>query len=260
MDTAQLFFRARNSRNAEEVLDKVQGYLAALLRNGQIVGDHTPMAKVSGGYLVTASLPETDALADRFASKWVRRGLRELAAVGVDRPKVTHLGTEPESRAACKCRKRPFLIVFTTFLHSASPFRCGACFDPVPLYKLPVTNEAGSREHVLWWQDTYQAMDWLFIGSGPGERFAHDQLSRFDSELSIDGRDLARGLEKKLRVPVYYYLSKYFGRSDRTERRRKCPSCGKAWLRKEPLHRIFDFQCPRCRLLSNVASDVRLGK
>jgi predicted nucleic acid-binding Zn ribbon protein len=259
MDTTQLFFRTPDTTNAEDVLDKVQGYLAALLHNGQIVGDHTPMAKVSGGYLVTASLPETDALADRFASKWVRMRIRELAAVGVDRPKVTHLGTEPESHAACKCRKRPFLIVFTTFLHSASPFRCGACFDPVPLYRLPVTNEAGSREHVLWWQDTYQAMDWLFIGSGPGERFAHDQLSRFDSELSIDGRDLARGLEKKLRVPVYYYLSKYFGRSDRAERRRMCPSCGKAWLRKERLHRIFDFQCQRCRLLSNVAFDVQLG-
>jgi predicted nucleic acid-binding Zn ribbon protein len=101
-------------------------------------------------------------------------------------------------------------------------------------------------------------MDWLFIGTGPGERFAHDQLSRFDSQLSTDGRDLARGLEKKTRVPVYYYLSKHFGRSDQAERKRKCPSCGKAWLRKEPLHRIFDFQCRRCRLLSNVAFDVRL--
>src|SRR5688572_22928449 len=118
METAQLFFRTGISKNADEVLDKVQGYLAALLHNGQIVGDHTPMATVSGGYLVTASLPETDALADRFASKWVRKGLRELAAVGVDRPKVTHLGTEPESHAACKCRKRPFLIVFITFLNS----------------------------------------------------------------------------------------------------------------------------------------------
>jgi hypothetical protein len=43
-----------------------------LLHNGQIVGDHTPMAKVSGGLLVTASLPDPDALADRFANKWVR--------------------------------------------------------------------------------------------------------------------------------------------------------------------------------------------
>jgi Zn-ribbon putative nucleic-acid-binding protein DUF2310 len=62
-----------------------------------------------------------------------------------------------------------------------------------------------------------------------------------------------------MHVPVYYYLSKHFGRSDRAERKRKCPSCGKAWLRKEPLHRIFDFHCQRCRPLSNVAFDVRLG-
>jgi predicted nucleic acid-binding Zn ribbon protein len=260
MVIAQLFFRTRNTKNAEEILDKVRGYLAALLHNGQIVGDHPPIAKVSGGYQATASLPETDALADRFASKWVRQRVRELAAVGVGQPKVTRLGTEPESHSACKCRTRPFLIVFTTFLHSASPFRCGACFEPVPLYKLPVVNDAGSRGDVVWWQDTYQAMDWLFIGSGPGERFAHDQLSSYKSELSTDGRELARTLEKEVRVPVYYYLSKYFGRSDRAERKRRCPSCGKAWLRREPLHRIFDFQCRRCRLLSNIAFDVRVDR
>jgi predicted nucleic acid-binding Zn ribbon protein len=259
MDTARLFFRTRAARNAAEALDKVQGYLAALLHNGQIVGDGTPLAKVRGGYLATASLPERGALADRFANKWVRKSLKELAAVGVGRPKVTQLGTDPVSRAPCRCRKRPFLILFTTFLNAEPPLRCGACFDPIALYSVPATNEAGNHQDVLWWQDTYQAMDWLFIGTGAGERFAHDQLSRFDSELSKDGRELARNLEKKARVPVYYYLSKHFGRSDRAERKRKCPSCGKAWLRKEPLHRIFDFQCQRCRLLSNVAFDVRVG-
>jgi predicted nucleic acid-binding Zn ribbon protein len=259
MDTVQLLFRTRAAKKGEDLLDNVQGYLAALLHNGQIVGDHTPMAKVSGGLLVTASLPEADALADRFANKWVRKRLRELAAVGVDRPKVKHLGTDPESREPCCCRKRPFLILFTTFINAEPPLRCGACFGPVALYRVPSTNEAGNHQDILWWQDTYQAMDWLFIGTGPGERFAHDQLSRFDSELSTDGRELARTLEKKVRVPVYYYLSKHFGRSDQTERRRNCPSCGTAWLRKEPLHRIFDFQCQRCRLFSNVAFDVRLG-
>jgi predicted nucleic acid-binding Zn ribbon protein len=177
----------------------------------------------------------------------------------VDRPKVTHLGIDPESRPPCRCRKRPFLILFTTFMNAEPPLRCGACFGPVALYKVPGTNDAGNHQNVVWWQDTYQAMDWLFIGTGPGERFAHDQLSRFDSELSTNGRELARKLEKKVRVPVYYYLSKHFGRSDQAERKRKCPSCGKAWLRKEPLHRIFDFQCHSCRLLSNVAFDVRLA-
>jgi hypothetical protein len=45
METAQLFFRTRDTKNAEEVLDKVQSYLAGLLHNGQIVGDRAPMAK-----------------------------------------------------------------------------------------------------------------------------------------------------------------------------------------------------------------------
>lgn len=258
MDTAQLFFRVRNTKNTEDALDKVQRYLAALLHNGQIIGDHTPMAEVRGGYLVTASLPETDALADRFANKWVRKRLRELAAVGVDRPKVTHLGSDPESRSPCRCRRRPFLVLFTTFLNAEPPLRCGACFGPIALYRVPALNDAANHQDVLSWEATYQAMDWLFIGTGPGERFAHDQLSRFDSELSTDGRELARQLEKEARIPVYYYLSKHLGRSDQAERRRRCPSCGKAWLREEPLHRIFDFQCQRCRLLSNVAFDVRL--
>jgi predicted nucleic acid-binding Zn ribbon protein len=258
MDIAQLFFGTRHVRNDEEGLDKVLGYLSALTQNGQIAGDDTPIAKVRGGYLVTASLPEADSLTDRFADKWVRRGLRELAGVGVDRPKVTRLGTDPERRPPCRCRTRPFLILFTTFLNVEPPLRCGGCFGPIALYRVPATNEAGNHHDVVTWQTTYRAMDWLFIGTGPGERFAHDQLSRVDSELSADGRELARKLEKKARVPVYYYLSKHFGRSDRSERERACPSCGRTWLRNEPLHGIFDFQCRRCRLLSNVAFNVRL--
>jgi predicted nucleic acid-binding Zn ribbon protein len=206
MDTVQLLFRTRAAKKGEDLLDKVQGYLAALLHNGQIVGDHTPMAKVSGGLRVTASLPEADALAHRFANKWVRKRLGELAAVGVGRPKVKHLGTDPESREPCRYGKRPFLILFTTFINAEPPLRCGACFGPVALYRVPSTNEAGNHQDILWWQDTYQAMDWLFIGTGPGERFAHDQLSRFDSELSTDGRELAKKLQRKVRVPVYYYL------------------------------------------------------
>jgi|KBSSwiS6_1023812.scaffolds.fasta_scaffold13937_2 predicted nucleic acid-binding Zn ribbon protein len=256
MMTVHISFRARESQKRTEVLDKVQSYLATLRHNGQIAGDMF-IAAVRGGYVVTASVPETGALGDRFANKWVRKRLRELTSLGVDR-KVTELGAEPESLTPCRCRKRPFLILFTTCLTVDSPVRCGVCFGPIALYRLPATNEVGNHEDMLWWLGTYQAMDRLFIGSGAGERFAHDQLSRFDSELSEGGRELTRALEKKVRVPVYYFLSKYFGASDRAERKRGCPSCGRSWLRKERLHRIFDFQCRPCRLLGNVAFEVRV--
>lgn len=177
----------------------------------------------------------------------------ELAA-----PVVTQLGFDPESRLPCACRKRRSLILFTTFMQKESTVRCGACFGPVPLYRFPATSDGGNYQGLLSWERTYQALDWLFMATGPGERFAHDQLARVDSQLSNGGRELARTLEKKIRTPVYDYLSKHFGRSDEAERKRKCPSCGRPWLRREPLHGIFDFECRRCRLLSNVAFDVRL--
>jgi hypothetical protein len=103
MDTVQLLFRTRAANKDEDLLDKVQSYLAALLHNGQIVGDRTPMAKVSGGLLVTVSLPEADALVDRFANKWVRKSLRELEAAGVDHNQPVHrIGSEPHRRAGVK--------------------------------------------------------------------------------------------------------------------------------------------------------------
>jgi predicted nucleic acid-binding Zn ribbon protein len=64
------------------------------------------------------------------------------------------------------------MILFTTFINGEPPLRCGACFGPVALYKMPATNEAGDCQDTLWWQDTCQAMDWPFVGGDPRERFA----------------------------------------------------------------------------------------
>jgi predicted nucleic acid-binding Zn ribbon protein len=257
MEAVQLFFRASRSADDEAVLDRVNGYLASLFQNGQIIGG-TLVARVNGGYLATARRPEREALAHRFNNKWVRSRPRELTAVGLAIPEVTLLGREPDRLAPCACRRRPFLVLFTTFLSDESPVRCGACFGPVALYRVRASIETGNNQDVLWWQDTYQAMDWLYVGSGAGEQAALNQLSRVDSQLSTEGRELARDVEARVGVPVYYYLSKHVGRSDVAERKRRCPSCLKAWLLDEPLHRIFDFRCDRCRLLSNVAFDVRV--
>lgn len=87
--------------------------------------------------------------------------------------------------------------LFTTFINAEPPLRCGSCFGSIALYRVPATNEAENHQDLLWWQATYRAMNWLFIGTEPGERFAHDQLSRYDSELSTDGGELAKKLQRK---------------------------------------------------------------
>lgn len=102
-------------------------------------------------------------------------------------------------------------------------------------------------------------MDRLFLGTGAIEHYAHRQMSEWDSTLSKEGRELVTLLEKKTRQPVYYYLMKYYGKGDAAERRRRCPSCKGAWALEAPLHGILDFKCDRCRLVSNVAFDVRVA-
>lgn len=110
---------------------------------------------------------------------------------------------------------------------------------------------------LLSWQRTYQAMDWLHIGSGAGEMFAYGQISRHDSEFTKQGRELVRHLERRVRRPVYYYLYRYYARSQTREQSRRCPSCGGNWLLPTALHGFIDFRCMRCRIISNIAFDVR---
>lgn len=257
METAAIHFRLGARVDRDRALEALHDYLGALWRNGQLLGSQTPIARARAGYSVFANLPVTDSLDRRHANKHVRRALRALAGIGFKAPKVQRLGSDPEGTPACRCRRRSFLILFATFLHDDSPVRCGACFNPIPLYVFPATGYAGDYQDILWWQSTYQAMDWLWIGSGAGERFGHDQMARHDSPFSKDGRDVAKTLARKARRPVYYYLAKALARSFRQERARKCPSCGRRWLLDEPLHNIFDFKCDRCRLLSNIAWHVR---
>ena len=54
MDTAQLLFRARKGKTHPEFLGKVQSYLAALLKNGQIITitiDRDPARRPLSGIL-----------------------------------------------------------------------------------------------------------------------------------------------------------------------------------------------------------------
>ena len=254
METVQMHFRARGGDRGAR-LDAIETYLGALYKNGQAIGD-CPIAEVKDGYLVTLQVPRADTLDSRWARRWVRNTEAGLKSVGLTRT-VKVLGRDPDSLVACQCRRRKSLILFANMLTDESPVRCGDCFGPVPLYTLPRIGSSGDYADLLGWQKTYQAMDTLHIGSGVGAGFAHRQMSDVRSDLSVEGRELAALLEEKVRRPVYYYLMKHYGASDSRERRRRCPSCSGSWTLGEPLHRIFDFRCENCRLLSNVAFEVR---
>jgi predicted nucleic acid-binding Zn ribbon protein len=251
MVTGELIFDGA----AESDVDSVEGLLAAWWKNGQIEGHSWKTAFSSGGLRVFASLATPLALDPINDNVYATQALEELSTKGISRPEVRILGTDPESLNSCRCSQRSSLILFTHYLSRASPVRCGDCFDLVPLYTLPHTHD---HEHLnlLQWAADYRACDTLQLHCTTGERFGERQLYRHDSSLSKQGRKIASLLSDRLGLPVYYFLMKARGRTMSVERRRVCPSCRQPWLLPSPWHRLFEFRCDSCRLVSNIPSSL----
>ena len=180
MDIVEIVFEGgKSNRNSAE--NAIGSYLAALMQNGQ-VADATS-ARVRGGFRVVASVPARDALHHRHGSRWVRRALMALRDTN-GAPRVRRIGLDPDEPLPCACRRRRFLVLFADSLTNSSPVRCGRCFGPVPVYRLPRIESADSRRALLRWQDAYRKLDALWIGSGVAEQYAYKQLSDVRSPLS----------------------------------------------------------------------------
>ena len=170
--------------------------------------------------------------------------------------RISVLGEEPESMPLCGCKVVSNFILFTTYLSLESSLKCATCFGVIPLYKIPKTSY---DEHykIICWQSDYQSCDSLQMNCVVGERFAINQLSKYDSQLTKQGLAVCQSIEEVTNKKVYYYLYKGSTKSYKSELLRKCPSCQGDWRLNEPWHSIFDFKCDHCNLLSNIAWDVR---
>jgi predicted nucleic acid-binding Zn ribbon protein len=256
MKVAELHFRRTRKRTGEAAIDAIQSLLAAWRSNGQVLELAHPIARVADGYRVYVMIPERSALAARWRNEYVRDGIKSLERAGVAPPRIRVIGPEAAEGSEDRCEKRRTFILFTTFLAVHNPLRCGDCFRPVPLYRIPHTS-GGDYHDIVSWNSCYQACDTLQMGCTGGERFGMKELSRHDSHLARSGRAICGRIEAATKVPIYYYLYRYGGRTLERERARPCPSCGGRWLLPEPWHRLFDFRCKPCRLISNIAWNVR---
>lgn len=251
MFTVQITF-PYGAADREELLEAGSSLLSVWYKNGQIVSTTWPMAEGDSEFHAYVLIADQDALEARFANRYVRERIEKITELAGAPPRIAVLGRDPDSLDVCSCPERPSYILFTTYSNLESPVRCGACFLPVPLYLLPYIR---GDEHfdILSWISDYRACDSLQMGCTVGERFGEQQMLRLGSALTAQGLEVCRALEEKTGRKVYYHLHKSRGRTEGTERRRKCPSCGGDWLLEEPWHRLFDFRCDACALLSNVA-------
>lgn len=258
MFIAKIIFEIENADKSEEIPDDVYSLLGSWRARGQILNEEMPCSRERNSYCFYFALPRPDALEsinDNFYARSSRRHLKEKN-ISIS---VEILGSVPDSMKVCYCEKWASFILFTHFICLESPLRCGDCFSPVPIYTIP---ENGSSSFALGnlrgWERDYRACDTLQMGCETGERFGLREMSQLDSSLTKRGRGICQSIFEATSTPTYYFLHRVQGRSAKLEsERRRCPSCGSEWKLNETLHGLFDFQCDKCRLLSNIACLLR---
>ena len=248
MYVAELFFAKKSPRPQRPDL-AINRLLNNWRNNGQVISREWPVIEARGGYRLWVLIPARDALTWGHSNRFCRDATLALKKENLGPPRVRILGKDPDSMGEDRCRKRSSFVLYTTSLSMESPLRCGECFRPVPLYRIPPTDKAGHRDHIRFWEWTYQQCDALFMGSGVGERFGYREISDSRSSLTRNGLDVCSRIRKATGISCYYYLYRYY--SSRRERNRRCPGCNSQWLLKEPWLGKFEFRCDRCLLVSN---------
>ncbi len=82
---------------------------------------------------------------------------------------------------------------------------------------------------------------------------AEQSLQGLQSKLNQQGWRFAKKLATSLQKPVYYALYSGSSKDCELEADKCCPGCGGQWRLSEPWHQLFDFCCPACQLVSNIA-------
>lgn len=249
MFTAEILF----PKVGESEIEAIESLMSTWYKNGQVVEWQTAMC--DDGIRVFALLPRQNAVDSANNNVYAAKEYQILVERGLV-PVITMIASDPSLAEPCVCHERSSLVLFTNYCSKGSPVRCGDCFGPVPLYELPHTWD---HEHlnVLQWADDYRACDTLQMHCTTGERFGEQQMSRLDSSLSQNGREIAKKMAELTEIPVYYYLAKGRGSTLKHEKNRRCPSCDGEWLLEHGWHDLFDFRCDNCYLLSNIAFSVR---
>lgn len=233
--------------------DSISHFISSLIRNGQVLDESWHMSLENKAVVVFISVPERNSLQRKRENKWLKDQRLELRSIGLAPPVNEIVGKEFVGLARCKCASPPSYLLFSDYLSTECPLRCGGCFNVVPLYRIPPTSECENYEDIIFWRRNYQRCDELQMGCMVGERFGTIQMSSLKSDLSMLGLECCRRIKEVTNKPCYYFLYYYRSRSSNPKTRLSCPMCRRPWLLDDPWHGRFHFRCDHCRLLSNLA-------
>jgi len=253
--TAELTFECYQDTTIEAVDSAITQLIDALRYNGQILGREFPTSIDDGVFITRVVCPEEESLHPKHHSSTVEKCLQALSEAGLLAPKVRLTGMDLHSDNTDPCQQPKWQVLYTHYLSTCSPLRCGEHLAPIPLYKLPPA-KADDHQALLRWQVDWSSTDELQMHGTTLQQACSDVLTDINSPLNNTGWQLAKDIEQQTNTPTYYYL---YHLADGTKKeseaqadQRRCPSCGGDWQLEDALHGIFDFKCEPCRLLSNL--------
>lgn len=259
------FYNKGNNIPDKEILrDISEGYLAALLKNGQICGKYL-LGWKSDRLTAYVYIPQADAFEISFHSEWGKSELEKLCQMTESEPEYVIFDNKPDCSVSWDTADS--FVLFTHMTDCFPPVcRCDTG-EPIPAYLLPLSDK--DREHLYLWASEYRNHDSIWMASGDLEMAAYRQLAEPKSGLSRTGRTLCEKIEKVTGIPTYYYLHRHWGRK-KGEADRICPECGGNWnvrgtsgdnsgfsdffSQADPDSSDFwdfTFRCDHCRLVSH---------
>ena len=235
----------------EAVLEMIENYQSTLSNNGQIIGGYDVFSD-NGSIFFAVVLPEDDALSDAYCNDYVKKYRKKLDEFFDS--ELIRVGDNLEYYEPCACEKPSWYYLWSS-AHDESPLFCGECRRSVPLYKIPYREDEKEHYSITSWQNAYGNMSGLWIHS-LWDRFTGGQIFKHDSKLNVEGRELCADYEKKLCVPVYYYMDYHSGAWIGARKvPAVCPQCGGAWLDDSEFVR-----CEKCRLLADSPEWIKKKK
>ena len=192
-----------------EIYNNTTILTAALYWNGQL-WDENQHYWTDDSLVFIFRIPHYDSLNSKFSNDKVREVWKTLELLCKSKIDVQILGSlkysDQEPRSVDEL---PSLYLFTNLAEDTSPVRAGDTGQAIPLYLLPLSDE--EKHESLGWMQWYKDHIRIWtLSNGPLETQAYDELTKVNSNLSRVGREVARTIEVRTKIPTYYYLDRWY--------------------------------------------------
>jgi predicted nucleic acid-binding Zn ribbon protein len=225
--------------------------LGSLRHNGQVIGREMQPYKNKNRMYATIFTAAENTLDNKYRNKYVKDNIALLEKLCGSKIEIKYAGTtEDEGHSICNCKKHQHFLL--RYFNQFSPLLCGTCNKAVPLYKLPKLHDFGYW-NITGWQSNYKACVILDVNCTVGEKWAIKQQCYCNSELSKQGRQVAKDIKAATGTKTYYYLSNFSRRSKAKDIARPCPGCSGSWRLQKEMHDYVWFKCDSCLLMSSYA-------